>query len=63
VRKLLNDPFAVVDEMVDGLEAAYASQIDVTPSRRGVVMREPWRAPPAAVVDGGGSRHEPALMG
>jgi phosphoenolpyruvate---glycerone phosphotransferase subunit DhaK len=63
VRKLLNNPFAVVDEMVDGLEAAYAAQIEVMPSRRGVVMRARSSGRRTAVVTGGGSGHEPAFFG
>ena len=63
MRKLLNDPFAIVDEMVDGLELAYARQITVTPSRRGIVAtaRRPGRR--VGVVTGGGSGHEPAFAG
>jgi dihydroxyacetone kinase-like protein len=63
VRKLLNDPFHVVDEMVDGLEAAFARQIEVTPSRRGVVSRVRSERRRVAVVTGGGSGHEPAFFG
>jgi dihydroxyacetone kinase-like protein len=63
MRKLLNDPFAVVDEMVDGLEAAFARQIELTPSRRGVVTRECSSTRRTAVVTGGGSGHEPAFFG
>jgi len=63
MRKLLNDPFAVVDEMVDGLEAAYRRQIEVTPSRRGVVSRRRVPTRRVGVVTGGGSGHEPAFFG
>jgi dihydroxyacetone kinase len=63
VRKLLNDPFAVVDEMVDGLEAAYPGQIAVMPSRRGVVCTGYGDGRRVAVVTGGGSGHEPAFFG
>lgn len=63
MRKLLNDPFAVVDEMVDGLEAAFAEQVEVTPSRRGIVSRARNGTRRAAVVTGGGSGHEPAFFG
>ena len=38
MQKLINDPFEVVDEMVDGLLAAFPTQLEVTPSRRGVIM-------------------------
>jgi len=63
MRKLLNDPFAVVDEMIEGLAAAYPSQIRLTASRRGVVStaRDPARR--VGVVTGGGSGHEPAFFG
>jgi phosphoenolpyruvate---glycerone phosphotransferase subunit DhaK len=63
VRKLLNDPFAVVDEMIDGLVAAYPSQIEVTPSRRGVVSTARNDARRVGIVTGGGSGHEPAFWG
>jgi dihydroxyacetone kinase-like protein len=63
VRKLLNDPFAVVDEMIAGLEAAYADQIEVTPSRRGVVCAARADIRRVGVVTGGGSGHEPAFFG
>lgn len=63
MRKLLNDPFAVVDEMVDGLEASFGDQVDVTPSRRGVVSKSRAESRRVAVVTGGGSGHEPAFFG
>ena len=63
MRKLVNDPFAVVDEMVDGLEAAFAGQLEVTPSRRGVVATARSGSRRVAVVTGGGSGHEPAFFG
>ena len=64
MRKLLNDPFDVVDEMVDGLEAAFAKQIEITPSRRGIVStRARTRKRRVGIVTGGGSGHEPAFFG
>ena len=63
MRKLLNDPFEVVAEMVDGLEAAYGSQIEVTPSRRGIVSRARAETRHIGIVTGGGSGHEPAFFG
>ena len=63
MRKLLNDPFAIVDEMVDGLEAAYGAQLEVTPSRRGVVATQRAETRRVGVVTGGGSGHEPAFFG
>jgi len=63
MRKLLNDPFDVVDEMLDGLEAAFGAQIELTSSRRGVVSRVRADARVTAIVTGGGSGHEPAFFG
>jgi dihydroxyacetone kinase-like protein len=63
MRKLINDPYAVVDEMVDGLEACFGAQIEVTPSRRGIVSRARSSTRRVAVVTGGGSGHEPAFYG
>ncbi len=63
MRKLLNDPFAIVDEMVDGLEAAYGEQVEITPSRRGLVSRARAGTRRTAIVTGGGSGHEPAFFG
>src|SRR4029077_9256990 len=58
-----NDPFAVVDEMVDGLQAAFAGQLEVTPSRRGVVATARSGTRRVAVVTGGGAGQEPAFFG
>jgi len=63
VRKLLNDPFAVVDELVEGIAASFPAQIELTPSRRGVVARTARARRGIAVVTGGGSGHEPAFFG
>jgi phosphoenolpyruvate---glycerone phosphotransferase subunit DhaK len=63
VRKLINDPFAVVDEMIEGLTRAFPTQIQVTASGRGLVAtrRAPERR--VGIVTGGGSGHEPAFFG
>ena len=63
LRSAIRRPVRVVDEMVDGLEAAFGRQIEVTPSRRGIVSA--GRAGPrrVAIVTGGGSGHEPAFFG
>jgi dihydroxyacetone kinase-like protein len=63
MRKLVNDPFAIVDEMVDGLLAAYPRQVELTASRRGVVSTARAATRRAAIVTGGGSGHEPAFFG
>jgi dihydroxyacetone kinase-like protein len=63
MRKLINDPFAVVDEMVDGLATAFPTQIEVTPSRRGIVSTSRAESRRIGIVTGGGSGHEPAFFG
>ena len=63
VRKLVNDAFAVVDEMVDGLEIAFPTQIELTPSRRGIVSTRRAESRRVGIVVGGGSGHEPAFVG
>jgi dihydroxyacetone kinase-like protein len=63
MRKLLNDPFAAVDEMVDGLLIAYGDVIEVTGSHRGLVFTKPAAARRSRIVTGGGSGHEPAFFG
>ena len=63
MRKLINDPFAVVDEMVDGLATAFPTQIEVTPSRRGIVSTSRAESRQVGIVTGGGSGHEPAFFG
>jgi dihydroxyacetone kinase-like protein len=63
VRKLINDPFDVVDEMIEGLRCAYPTQIEVTPSGRGVISTRRAEQRRVAIVTGGGSGHEPAFYG
>ena len=49
--------------MVDGLAAAYADQVEVTRSRRGVVTTARADTRRVGIVTGGGSGHEPAFFG
>jgi phosphoenolpyruvate---glycerone phosphotransferase subunit DhaK len=63
MRKLINDPFAVVDEMVDGLAVAFPERIELTPSHRGVVSTRRADSRRVGIVVGGGSGHEPAFFG
>jgi dihydroxyacetone kinase-like protein len=63
MRKLLNDPFAAVDEMVEGILVAYGDVIEATPSGRGLVFTRPAAGRRTCIVTGGGSGHEPAFFG
>jgi dihydroxyacetone kinase-like protein len=61
MKKLINDPFAVVDEALEGFVAAHDS-IVVLAAPRVVARRSPARDKVGFVV-GGGSGHEPAFAG
>lgn len=63
MRKLINDPFEVVDDMLDGVLVAHRAAVRRTTSGRGLVVtdRDPRRR--VGVIVGGGSGHEPAFFG
>jgi dihydroxyacetone kinase len=64
MKKLINDPRAVVDEMIEGLVAAYPCLRRIpghTVLVRADLPAAPERA--VAVISGGGSGHEPAHAG
>src|SRR5262249_22821497 len=64
MKKLINRPGSVVEEMVEGLVAAYPGLCRL-PGQT-VLVRSDLAAPadrPVAVVSGGGSGHEPAHAG
>ncbi len=61
--RLQNDPFAAVDEMLDGIRALFGSRITTTAGGRGIVLtdRSPRRR--VSILTGGGSGHEPGFFG
>jgi dihydroxyacetone kinase len=61
VKKLINDPFDAVDEMLEGFGAAHAGLVRLAAPR--VVARREPSARKVGVVVGGGSGHEPAFAG
>ena len=61
MKKLINDPFDAVDEMVEGFVAAHADVVRLVGER--AVARHPAAAPKVGLVIGGGSGHEPAFLG
>jgi dihydroxyacetone kinase-like protein len=65
VKKLINDPFAVVDEMIDGYVAAHPDLVRRATGGNGraVVRVDAPIAGKVGVIIGGGSGHEPAFMG
>jgi phosphoenolpyruvate---glycerone phosphotransferase subunit DhaK len=60
-KKLINDPFNVVDEALEGFVAAHADLITLPEPR--VVVRRERAADKVGIVVGGGSGHEPAFGG
>src|SRR6516162_10440738 len=64
MKKLINHPAAVVEEMVEGLVAAFPG-LRRLPGHT-VLVRSDMPAPadrPVAIISGGGSGHEPAHAG
>jgi dihydroxyacetone kinase-like protein len=60
-KKLINDPFAAVDESLEGFVSAHADIVALAEPR--VVVRRSPAAAKVGVVVGGGSGHEPAFAG
>jgi len=65
VKKLINDPYAVVDEMLDGFVAAHARHVRRLEDGKGraVVRADAPLAGKVGVLIGGGSGHKPAFIG
>jgi dihydroxyacetone kinase DhaK subunit len=65
VKKLINNPFAVVDEMVEGFAAAHPGLVRHVRTKygRGIVRADAPVPGKVALVVGGGSGHEPAFLG
>jgi dihydroxyacetone kinase len=61
MKKLINDPFDVVDEMLEGFVATHAGIVRLAAPR--VVARVTVGGPKVGLVVGGGSGHEPAFGG
>jgi dihydroxyacetone kinase len=61
VKKLINDPFDVVDELLDGFTQAHSDLVRLAAPH--VVARNAAVAGKVGVVVGGGSGHEPAFAG
>ena len=61
-KKLINDPFAVVDEALEGFVTAHDGIVRLA-AHRVVARRVAPELPKVGVVVGGGSGHEPAFAG
>lgn len=62
MKKIINDPHAAVDEMLDGIVFAYDSLIERLPKTT-VLHRLSPKEGKVGLVSGGGSGHEPAHAG
>jgi dihydroxyacetone kinase-like protein len=61
MKKLINDPFDAVDEMLEGFVAAHADVVRLVGER--AVARRASGGQKVGLVIGGGSGHEPAFLG
>lgn len=62
VKKIINDPAAVVDEMLDGLVFTNGDLVERLPETN-VIARKEHSEGKVAVISGGGSGHEPTHAG
>ena len=62
MKKFINDPLAVVDELLEGFLLTHRAMVRRLETARVVVTATP-RAHGTRVISGGGSGHEPALLG
>jgi len=63
LKKLINDPIKVTDEMVEGFAAAYPQHIKKLDSVNVVVRRDAPIPGKVGIITGGGSGHEPFWLG
>ena len=63
MKKFINDPFDVVDEMLEGFLAVHRRHLRKLENVRTVVRAEAPVAGKVGVLTGGGSGHKPAFMG
>ncbi|MDN6161215.1 MAG: dihydroxyacetone kinase subunit DhaK [Atopostipes sp.] len=62
MKKIINDPEDVVDEMIDGMVLSHPELISRVPET-GIVQRTVEKRGKVGIVSGGGSGHEPAHAG
>ena len=62
MRKIINSPDKVVEEMMEGYISAYSRYYEKHPSVNGVILKQK-RKDKVALVIGGGSGHEPMFSG
>src|SRR4030043_1086924 len=63
MKKFVNDPFDVVDEMLEGFLDVYSGYVRKLESARTVVRMDAPIKGKVGVITGGGSGHKPAFIG
>lgn len=63
MKKIINDPNQVVQDMIKGMVAAFPSDIKQIPETLGIAVKNTPIANKVGIVSGGGSGHEPAHAG
>ncbi|MGG0717103.1 dihydroxyacetone kinase subunit DhaK [Robertmurraya massiliosenegalensis] len=63
MKKIINDPDLVVQDMLKGLVAAYPSSFKLVPNTTVIVRKDAPVTGKVGLVSGGGSGHEPAHVG
>jgi dihydroxyacetone kinase-like protein len=63
MKKFINDPYDVVDEMLEGFLDVHQKYIRKLENARSVVRADGLVADKVAIVTGGGSGHKPAFIG
>ena len=63
MKKFVNDPEAVVDEMLEGYLAAHGDHVKLLDNSRVLVKKEAPKDGKVGLVTGGGSGHKPAFIG
>jgi dihydroxyacetone kinase len=64
VKKIINDPFAMVDEMLEGIVLAHPGRLRLVGDDRRAVVRADAPVPgKVGIATGGGSGHLPVFMG
>jgi len=63
MKKIINDPMAFVDEMLEGILAAHPNQLKATKDPRALVRADAPVQGKVAILTGGGSGHLPVFLG
>ncbi|WP_010532143.1 dihydroxyacetone kinase subunit DhaK [Lentibacillus jeotgali] len=63
MKKIINDPNEVVQEMTDGMAAAHPDKLQQLPETTVIARKDAPAANKVGIVSGGGSGHEPAHAG